>query len=53
MADEVSLAKMKVYVIDGEERIVSTWKQGEGMDAEMVAIIADSCLLYTSPSPRD
>ena len=69
VADEVSLAKMKVYVIDGEERIVSTWKQGEGMDAEMVAIIADSsfnavdnlsatypargCLLYTSPSPRD
>ena len=42
VADEVSLAKMKVYVIDGEERIVSTWKQGEGMDAEMVAIIADS-----------
>jgi len=42
VADDVSLAKMKVFVIGGEERIVSTWKQGEGVDAEMVAIIADS-----------
>ena len=42
VADDVTLAKMKVYVIDGEERIVSTWKQGEGLDAEMVAVVADS-----------
>ena len=42
VADDVTLAKMKVYVIDGEERIVSTWKQGEGLDAEMVAVVVDS-----------
>tara|TARA_B100000676_G_scaffold124443_1_gene123962 strand:- start:23167 stop:27879 length:4713 start_codon:yes stop_codon:yes gene_type:complete len=42
IADEVTLAKMRVFVIDGEERIVSAWKQNEGLDAEMVVIIADS-----------
>ncbi len=42
VADDVTLAKMKVYVIGGSERIVTTWKQGEGVDAEMVAMIADS-----------
>ena len=42
VADDVTLAKMMVFVIDDEERIVATWKQGEGLDAEMVAIIADS-----------
>ena len=42
VADDVTLAKMKVYVIGGDERIVTTWKQGEGVDAEMVAMIADS-----------
>ena len=42
VADEVTLAKMRVFVIDGEERIVSAWKQNEGLDAEMVVIIADS-----------
>lgn len=42
VADEVTLAKMRVFVIDGEERIVSAWKQNEGLDAEMIVIIADS-----------
>ena len=42
VADDVILAKMVVFVIDGEERIVATWKQGEGLGAEMIAIIADS-----------
>jgi len=42
VADDVTLAKMKVFVIDGDERIVATWKQGEGLEAEMVAMITDS-----------
>ena len=42
VADDVTLAKMKVYVIGDDEKIVATWKQGEGVDAEMVAMIADS-----------
>ena len=33
---------MKVFEINGEERIVSAWKQNEGLDAQMIVIIADS-----------
>ena len=42
VADDVTLAKMKVFEINGEERIVSAWKQNEGLDAQMIVIIADS-----------
>jgi subtilisin family serine protease len=42
VGDEASLPHMTVIVEDKEERIVALWREGEGQDSELLAIVADS-----------
>jgi len=42
VGDEASLAVMKVHVIDGDERITAAWREGDGHESVMVAMVADS-----------
>ena len=42
VGDEASLAVMKVQIIEGEERITAAWREGEGHESVMIAIVADS-----------
>ncbi len=42
VGDEASLAVMKVQIIKGEERITAAWREGEGHESVMIAIVADS-----------
>lgn len=42
VGDEASLAVMKVQIINGEERITAAWREGDGHESVMIAIVADS-----------
>ena len=42
VGDEASLAVMKVHIIDGDERITAAWREGDGHESVMIAMVADS-----------
>jgi hypothetical protein len=42
VGDEASLAVMKVQIIDEEERITAAWREGEGHESVMIAMVVDS-----------
>ncbi|HJL65185.1 MAG TPA: hypothetical protein QGF70_06325, partial [Candidatus Thalassarchaeaceae archaeon] len=41
VGDGVSLAKMYAENIDGETRLIVSWKEGSGVDAKLVSMIVD------------
>ena len=41
VGDHASLPQMKVHTIDDEDRLVVAWKEGEGIDSELITRIVD------------
>ena len=41
VGDHASLPQMKVHTVDDEDRLVVAWKEGEGIDSELITRIVD------------
>ena len=41
VGDHASLPQMKVHTIDDEDRLIVGWKEGEGIDSELITRIVD------------
>ena len=41
VGDHASLPQMKVHTIDDEDRLVVAWKEGSGVDSELITRIVD------------
>ena len=51
VGDDASSPVLDVMVEKGEDRLVGAWIEGQGKVSNVV--VSNTCLLYTSPSPRD